>query len=89
MADCTITCSLAGILMEEDLGSQDYNKVLYHEVGHALGLRHPYEPGYGEIGEAVPSGTYCALMWPHYNNARASSSFEFYDIAELSKTYPK
>ena len=58
-------------------------RVVCHEIGHVLGLRHPFEEG-----EAEPSGNFKALMWPYYEQSRASDNLEAYDIAELLKTYP-
>lgn len=61
-----------------------YIDVLRHKLGHAVGLRHTYEPSYHE-----PDPQITALMYPNHNiSAYFSDTFQAYDLQELRKIYP-
>ena len=58
-------------------------RILRHEMGHVIGLRHTYDTDYGETDPGIS-----ALMYPKYNSSYASSTFTTYDLNELGQVYP-
>lgn len=72
------------------LSNNNFTTLLRHEMGHALGLRHPVELSAGEeIPEWIENATdFKSLMWPYYNHSYASTIIEEHDINEMQKTYP-
>ena len=80
------------IFMDESktpaLSNYNFTRLLRHEMGHALGLRHPVELGLGEELPDWITSDFKSLMWPYYGESYASTTFEEHDINEMRKTYP-
>ena len=59
--------------------------ILMHEIGHALGLKHPFA-GVSRLPESTDTNDYTVMA---YNNAAQGNPFTFqtYDIAELQQMY--
>lgn len=69
---------------ENDFTETDYINTLRHELGHAVGLRHTYEPFYNETDPGD-----IALMYPDCSDTvHFSATFCDYDYDELRKIYP-
>ena len=76
-----------------DLSNNGKTYLIRHEIGHALGLRHPFE-----ISEFSQQTDFeASLMFPFWTEEDgpiqdyaeyASVTFQNYDINELNKTYP-
>ena len=77
----------AVIFITEKLFDSYFNRYLettcLHEAGHAIELRHTYEPKYSE-----PDPGISALMHPHYDSPDASLTFTTYDLNGLGMIYP-
>lgn len=64
-----------------------YKNVMRHEMGHVIGLRHPWETSdYNNNPALYPSGPAC-LMYPVSNTNWLT--FQDYDLEELYMTYPQ
>lgn len=64
--------------------SEYRDTVCTHETGHAVGLRHTYEPGLGDQDPDI-----YALMEPDVATSNASDSLTSWDKNELLKKYPQ
>lgn len=77
----------AVIFITEKLFDSYFNRYLettcLHEAGHAIELRHTYEPGMGETDPEV-----IALMHPDPSTLYSSNILKEWDINELHKKYP-
>jgi Ca2+-binding RTX toxin-like protein len=58
-------------------------EVLLHEIGHAMGLKHPFE-GSVVLPEAVDNTNYTVMSYSQYEN---KSAFQAYDLLALQWIY--
>lgn len=64
-------------------------KLVLHEMGHSIGLRHTYEPSKRGTYDADEDPGIVALLHPINDAVNCSDYFENYDYSELYKTYPE
>lgn len=61
----------------------ELQRIIRHEFGHAIGLRHTFNASYGETDTGIT-----ALMYPAYKGSFSSLIFTTYDKNEMGKVYP-
>ena len=61
----------------------ELQRIIRHEFGHAIGLRHTFNVSYGETDTGIT-----ALMYPAYKGSFSSLIFTTYDKNEMGKVYP-
>lgn len=75
-----------GIITTVTTNSANISNVVRHEMGHVIGLRHPWETSDYDNSTSYPSGP-AALMYPVTNSNW--TTFQDYDLDEFYKTYPQ
>jgi hypothetical protein len=57
--------------------------VLLHEMGHAMGLKHPHD-GFGRLPESIDTSDYTVMS---YNDVGSPPTYQLYDIHQLQRLY--
>lgn len=70
-------------IKSDEVTYDELRRIVRHELGHVIGLRHTFDTTYGETDSGIT-----AVMYPAYKGSFSSLIFTTYDKNEMGKVYP-